>query len=69
LNANGATDPNGAVGQKGAQILISDIQDMVNTLKSMNLKKHLPVGNSDAGSYFNTQVLQAVEYGVRFTVL
>jgi hypothetical protein len=42
---------------------------MVNTLKSMNLKKHIPVGTSDAGSYFNTQVLQAVEYGVRFPVL
>lgn len=64
LNANGATDANGAVGQKGAQILIPYIQDMVNTLKSMNLNKHIPVGNSDAGSYFNTQVLQAVEYGM-----
>jgi hypothetical protein len=42
---------------------------MTNTLKSMNLKKHIPVGNSDAGSYFNTQVLSAVEYGVRFAVL
>jgi hypothetical protein len=69
LNANGGTDPNGAVGQKGAQILIPFITDMINTLKSMNLPKHIPVGNSDAGSYFNTQVLQAVEYGVRFPVL
>ena len=25
----------------------------------------LPVGNSDAGSYFNDQVLESVDYGVR----
>lgn len=25
----------------------------------------LPVGNSDAGSYFNNEVLGAVDYGVR----
>ncbi len=35
----------------------------------MNLQKHIPVGNSDAGAYFNTQVLQAVEYGVSFPIL
>ena len=69
LDANGGTDPNGAVGQQGAQILIPLIQDMSNTIKSMNLNKHIPVGNSDAGSYFNTQVLDAIEYGVRFPVL
>jgi len=64
LTSNGATDPNGAVGQQAAQMLITWIQDMVSTLKSMNLSKHIPVGNSDAGSYFNTQVLEAVEYGM-----
>ncbi|KAN0113594.1 glycoside hydrolase, partial [Russula decolorans] len=64
LDANGGTDPNGAVGQQGAAILVPWIQDMVSTLKSMNLNKHIPVGNSDAGSYFNTQVLEAVEYGM-----
>jgi hypothetical protein len=69
LNANGGTDPNGAVGAQGAAILIPLITDMVNTLKSMNLKKHIPVGNSDAGAYFSKQVLQAVEYGVRFFLL
>jgi len=64
LNANAGTDPNGAVGQAGAKILIPMIQDMATTLKSMNLNKHIPVGNSDAGSYFNTQVLESVEYGM-----
>ena len=37
-------------------------------LASMNLPKTIPVGNSDAGSYFNDQVLSAVDYGVRRTV-
>lgn len=34
-------------------------------LNSMTLKQHIPVGNADAGGFFNNEVLQAVEYGVR----
>jgi exo-beta-1,3-glucanase (GH17 family) len=64
LNANGATDPNSAVGDQGAALLRADIEDTRNMLNSMSLSKHIPVGTSDAGSYFNTLVLQAVEYGV-----
>jgi len=64
LNANGGTDPNGAVGQQGAAILIPLIQDTISTLASMKLNKAIPVGNSDAGSYFNNQVLEAVDYGM-----
>ncbi|KAJ3997684.1 glycoside hydrolase family 17 protein [Lentinula boryana] len=64
LDANGATDPNSAVGDQGAAILIADINDTRSTLSEMNLSKTLPVGNSDAGSYFNTQVLEAVDYGM-----
>ena len=66
LNANGGTDPNGAIGNQGAALLIEDIQDTINTLNAMSLSKHIPVGNSDAGAYFNTRVLEAVEYGVRY---
>jgi hypothetical protein len=33
-------------------------------LKDMNLDKNIPVGNSDAGSYFNNKVLAAIDYGV-----
>ena len=68
LTAAGASDPNGAVGAQGAALLIPNITDMQNTIKSLNLKKHLPVGTSDAGAYFNTQVLQAVEFGVSFSL-
>jgi len=64
LTENGSQDPNSAVGNTGADLLITDIQDTVQTLSAMNLPKHIPVGNSDAGSYFNTKVLEAIEYGM-----
>lgn len=63
LNANGATDPNSAVGNTGAQILIGNIQDTRSMLSGLGVS--VPVGNSDAGAYFNTEVLGAVDYGVR----
>jgi exo-beta-1,3-glucanase (GH17 family) len=59
----GVNDPNSAVGNQGAAILISFINDTRSMLSSMNLGS-MPVGNSDAGSYFNTEVLQAVDYGM-----
>ncbi|KAG5646979.1 hypothetical protein DXG03_001702 [Asterophora parasitica] len=62
LNANGGTVPDSPIGNQGAQILINDIQDTRSMLSSINV--NLPVGTSDAGSYFNTEVLQAVDYGV-----
>ncbi|KAJ3568721.1 hypothetical protein NP233_g5534 [Leucocoprinus birnbaumii] len=64
LNANGATDPNSPVGNQGAQLLISNITDTVNMLNSLNLSPTIPVGNADAGAFFNTQVLGAVNYGM-----
>ena len=35
-------------------------------LSGLNLNKTILVGNSDAGSYFNNEVLEAVDYGVSF---
>lgn len=58
----GGDDPNGAIGNKGADLLIVNITDTRNMLKTMGLS--IPVGNSDAGSYFNTKVLEAVDYGM-----
>ncbi|KAI9567364.1 glycoside hydrolase family 17 protein [Boletus coccyginus] len=60
----GQTDPNGSAGNQAAAMLIAWIQDTRNMLSSLNLGKTIPVGNSDAGSYFNTQVLEAVDYGL-----
>ncbi|KAF9478179.1 glycoside hydrolase family 17 protein [Pholiota conissans] len=57
-------DPNSAIGDEGAAILIKDITDTREMLASLNLGKTIPVGNSDAGSYFNTKVLEAVDYGM-----
>lgn len=64
LTDHQATDPNSAVGNQGAATLIANIQDTRSMLKSMSLDGKVPVGNSDAGSYFNTQVLEAVDYGL-----
>jgi exo-beta-1,3-glucanase (GH17 family) len=63
LNDNGGgSDANGAIGNQGADLLIVNITDTRNLLKSLGLS--VPVGNSDAGSYFNTKVLEAVDYGM-----
>ena len=63
LTENGGGDnPNSAIGNQGADLLIANITDTRNWLKTMGLS--LPVGNSDAGSYFNNKVLEAVDYGV-----
>jgi exo-beta-1,3-glucanase (GH17 family) len=64
LNANGATDPNSAIGNQGAALLKADIDDTRTMINGMSLSKHIPVGTSDAGSYFNTLVLEDVEYGL-----
>ncbi|KAF9260088.1 glycoside hydrolase [Marasmius fiardii PR-910] len=66
LSANGGTDqgPNSAVGNQGAAILVGDIQDTKQVISGMSLSKDIPIGNADAGSFFNTQVLQNVAYGM-----
>ncbi|KAF8663394.1 hypothetical protein AX16_000966 [Volvariella volvacea WC 439] len=61
---NGGTDPNSALGEQGADMLIDYIEDTRAMLASLNLDKDIPVGNSDAGSYFNTRVLSSVDYGL-----
>jgi len=64
LAANGGgDDPNSVVGDAGAAILIPFIDDTKAMLQAMNLPKSIPVGNADAGSYFNTKVLEDVAYG------
>ncbi|KJA29923.1 glycoside hydrolase family 17 protein [Hypholoma sublateritium FD-334 SS-4] len=62
--AHNSDNPNSAVGDEGAAILLANIADTRSMLAGMNLDKTIPVGNSDAGSYFNTKVLSAVDYGL-----
>ncbi|TFK62258.1 glycoside hydrolase [Pluteus cervinus] len=64
LNDNGGTVPNSAVGDQGAALIIADITDTRSMLTGLSLPSPMPVGNADAGSYFNTKVLQAVDYGM-----
>ena len=61
---NGGGQANGPVGDQGAALLIPNIEDTRAMLKGMNLNKNIPVGNSDAASYFNNKVLAAIDYGV-----
>lgn len=79
LDDNGATDPNSDTGNTGAEILLGfspsaslhrtfplDANGLiVNDTKTMlsNMSISLPVGNADAGSYFNDLVLEDVDYG------
>ncbi|KAJ6513000.1 glycoside hydrolase family 17 protein [Mycena sanguinolenta] len=63
LDANNATDPDGPVGNTGASILLGDIDDTRSMMRDLSLG-NVAVGTSDAGSYFNTKVLQAVDYGM-----
>jgi len=64
LNAHNAMDPNGVIGNQGAKILTANIADTRKMLSELNLNKTILVGNSDAGSYFNIEVLEAVDYGL-----
>ena len=45
-------------------MLVANIKDTKSMVQALNLDKDIPIGNSDAGSYFNDLVLEAVEYGV-----
>jgi len=58
----GGDDPNGPVGAQGASLLIANITDARQTFGAIN--STLPIGTADAGSYFNTMVLQSVDYGM-----
>lgn len=63
ITAQGQTDPNGSAGQAAAAMLIPWINDTRSMLSSLSLGNIL-VGNADAGSYFNDEVLAAVDYGM-----
>jgi len=62
VTQNGVSDPNSAVANTGAQILLGNINDTRSVLSGMGVS--LQVGNADAGSYFNNEILAAVDYGM-----
>lgn len=57
-------DPDGAIGQQGAQILIQDITDTRQMVTGLSLPKTLTIGTAEAGSFFNTEVLESVDFGM-----
>ena len=64
-NYAGGADVNSAEGNVGAELLIANITDARSTFGGLGLPTTLPIGTADAGSYFNNEVLQSVDYGVR----
>ncbi|THV07250.1 glycoside hydrolase family 17 protein [Dendrothele bispora CBS 962.96] len=64
LNANGggSSDPDSAVGNQGAEALMVNVTDTRNMLTDLGVS--LKVGNADAGSYFNKELLGQVDYGM-----
>jgi len=66
MTAQSASDqsPNGSIGTEAAEILIPLINDTRTTMDNMGLSKKIPIGNADAGSYFNNQVLESVDYAM-----
>jgi exo-beta-1,3-glucanase (GH17 family) len=64
LTDHGGTDPNTAIGDQGAALLIAKINDTRSALANLKLSKNIPVGNAEAGYYFNTNVLEAIDYGL-----
>ena len=60
----GASNANGAVGLAASALLKTKIADIRQMLTTMNI--NLPVGTADAGSYFNNDLLGAVDFGCAF---
>ena len=58
-----SADANGDLGNAAAAILIPNITDTITQLKSAGYD--IPVGNAEAGAYFNNEVLANVDFAVR----
>ncbi|KXN87974.1 putative glucan endo-1,3-beta-glucosidase btgC [Leucoagaricus sp. SymC.cos] len=64
LTAHGSKDPESSIGQQGAAILKTDIDDTRQMIQELQLSKNILIGNSDAGSFFSKEVLEDVDYGM-----
>jgi len=62
ITDHGAANANGTVGLAASALLKTKITDMRQLLASMSI--NLPVGTADAGSYFNNDLLSAVDFGM-----
>jgi len=64
VSPKNSTDPNDADAKIGAAILVQDILETRTMLEELGMTGQIEVGNSDAGSYFSTDVLSVVDYGL-----
>ncbi|KAF8165474.1 glycoside hydrolase family 17 protein [Crassisporium funariophilum] len=64
VTGHSSQDPNSAIGNEGAVILKADIDETRAMLAAMKLPKTILIGNSDAGSYFNTEIMKSIDYGL-----
>ncbi|CAE6332958.1 unnamed protein product, partial [Rhizoctonia solani] len=64
VTAAGEATATGTAGLAAAAKLVEKIKDTRQMLAGMSLSKNLQVGTSDAGSYFNTPLLEAIDYGL-----
>lgn len=62
LTAAQLTDPTSPVGIAAADFLKTKIADVRSMLSGMSLSKTIPVGTSDAGGSFNTDIIEACDY-------
>lgn len=62
MTAANSNDPTSSVGVAAAEFLVAKIQDVRSMISGLSLSKTIPVGNGDAGSYTNVQLLSAVDY-------
>jgi exo-beta-1,3-glucanase (GH17 family) len=64
ITAHNAQDASGSVGLAASALLKVKIADIRQLLQTMSIT--LPVGTADAGSYFNNDLLGAVDFGCAF---
>ncbi len=57
-----SSDLTTTVAQTAIKTLLADVQSVNTTIKGMDLAKHLPMGTSDAGSAFNVQIAEGIDY-------
>lgn len=62
LTAAGLTDPTSPVGIAAAEFLKAKIADVRSMISGMSLSKTIPIGTSDAGGSFNTDIIEACDY-------
>lgn len=58
----GAKDAMGPEGIAAADFLKTKIADVRSTISGMSLSKTIPIGTADAGSYFNSDIVEACDY-------